>query len=137
MDPGPAGRLSEGFTTIQFVVATALSLVFLLLGANFIVFQYARGAVRAALDEGVRAGSVEYGSSSRRVDACSRRAAEVLGDLLRGPIGEGVQIDCELGRGGGRPVMTARARTRFRSWIPSVPDWRFEVTAVARVEDGS
>jgi len=117
------------------VVGTALSLVFLVLAANFIVFQYGRGAVRAALDEGVRAGSVETGSASQRVATCSGRVAEVLDDLLRGPIGDGVEIDCEFDDGTGRSVMTARARARFRSWIPPVPDWRFEVAAVARVED--
>lgn len=135
MDPGPAGRLTAGFTTIQFVVATALSLVFFVLAANFIVFQYGRGAVRAAVDEGVRAGSLDARSDAERVTACSRRAEEVLGDLLRGPMGNGVHVECGLASEEGRVVVTARARAVFGSWLPPVPDWGFQVTARTRAEE--
>ena len=45
------------FTTIQYVIAVAWSLVLLVLIANLLVDLYARGAVRDALDDGVRAGA--------------------------------------------------------------------------------
>ena len=46
----------HGFTTIQYVVATGFSLLLFVLVANLLVDLYERGAVRDALDEGVRAG---------------------------------------------------------------------------------
>ena len=50
------GRGERGFTTIQYVVATAWSLLLFVLVANLLVDLYERGAVRDALDDGVRAG---------------------------------------------------------------------------------
>ena len=44
-------------TTVQFVAATALSLLVFVMMANLVVDLYARGAIRAAVDEGARAGA--------------------------------------------------------------------------------
>jgi hypothetical protein len=61
-------------TTIQFVTATALSLFVFVLLANLVVALYARGAVRAAIDEGARAGAPVDSS----VAECERRANDAL-----------------------------------------------------------
>ena len=47
----------RGMATVQYVVTAGLSLLLFVAFANLIVFQYGRGVVRAALDEGVRAGA--------------------------------------------------------------------------------
>lgn len=113
----------DGFLTVQFVAATGLSLLVLVMVANLIVFQYGRGVVRAALDEAVRTGS----RATADVEQCLRRADDAIGDLLGGTLGDGVAVRCEqsLGR------VTATAEVHFAGWLPFVPDWDFEVAAVA------
>ena len=116
------GREAGGFTTIQYVTATALSLVLLVVVANLLVDVYARGAIRDALDEGVRAGA----PAGRTVADCEAKAREVLDGLLRGPIGDDVVVTCR--RDGS--AMTARAVGTLRSWLPIlVPNWSFTFDA--------
>ena len=112
----------DGFTTIQYVTATALSLILLVLVANLLVDVYARGAIRDALDEGVRAGA----PAVRTAVDCEAKAREVLDGLLRGPVGADVTVTCE--RDGS--VMTAHAEGTLSSWLPAlVPDWSFSFDA--------
>jgi len=118
---GPAG-----FVTLQYVIAVAWSLVLLVLMANFLVDLYARGAVRDALDDGVRAGA----PSSQPVAACEARAQEVLTGLVRGPLVT-ARVDCEATAGDVR----AEARVSLASWLPMlVPTWRITLHAVAQRE---
>ncbi len=124
-----------GFTTIQFVFATGVALLFLVFASNFIVFQYGRGVVRAALDEGARAGTLSAGSNAERESACHERATAVLDDLLGGPIGREVVVSCAVDGTGPIPVVEARARATFRSWIEPVPDWNFSATVYAIAEE--
>jgi len=120
-----SARGERGSVTVQFVVATAFSLVLLVLVANGLVDLYARGSVRDALDEGTRAGVVAGANEAE----CERRAYEVTETLLRGSIGRDIAIDCRA-RGDG--WMRATALVRLHAWLPGVPDWVFTVTAVAR-----
>ena len=73
----------DGFTTIQYVIAVAWSLLLLVLVANFLVDLYARGAVRDALDEGV----FEDGLGAERLEhverALRRQAAHEVARLER------------------------------------------------------
>ena len=103
-----------------YVVALA-GFVWLL---QFAVFTYGRGVVRAALDEGARAGSKVADS----VERCQDRAAETMSALLRGTMGAGVAIDC---RDDGEVVL-AHADVRFVAWAPAMPDWTFSITATSR-----
>lgn len=116
-------RTTGGFVTIQFVAVAGLSLLLVVVLANVVVFGYGRGVVRAALDEGVRAGS--------RVDAgaaeCLERAQGVLDDLLAGPLGDGVAVACSDDGG----FVRAEATVRFAAWLPPVPDWSFTLAATA------
>jgi hypothetical protein len=106
-------------TTIQYVVATALSLLVFVALANFVVDLYARGAVRSAVDEGARAGAALDTSAAD----CEQRARDVLGSLLAGAAGRSVRVSCaDAGR-----VMEAHARVTLASWIPGVPAWSFTV----------
>lgn len=116
-------RSERGFTTIQYVIAVAWSLVLLVLVANLMVDLYARGAVRDALDDGVRAGVPRSASAA----ACEARAREVVTGLVRGPLIE-ARVRCEQSGA----FMTAEADVSLRSWLPMlIPDWDMTLRAVA------
>ena len=99
-------------------------LLFLAL-ANLVVVQYGRGAVRSALDQGARAGSV---SSSE--EECRKRVEDVLGQLLGGRMGDSIVSSCAVGPA----VVTASASAVFISWTPFAPDFVIEMTAQATRE---
>lgn len=120
--PAPTDR-DDGSVTIQYVWAVAVSLAFLVLLANLIAFQYGRGVVRGALDEGVRAGS----RAAVPAAECRARARHVLDQLLAGPLGEHVVVACR--DRGDRVVATADGT--FRAWVGVLPDHRFHAEAVA------
>jgi len=110
-------------TTVQYVAATAFSLIVFVMLANFIVFLYARGVVRASVDEGARAGS-RFGASTAD---CETRARDVLGDLLAGGLGRDVQVRCESPD---EDVMRATVDITLHGWLPGlVPDWTFTFSA--------
>lgn len=110
-----------GFATPQFLVAVGLSLLLLASFANVLVQQYALAAVRAALDEGARAGSLADAGAAH----CTRRANEAADGLLGGSYRRGVRLACTLE--GGR--VHARARVRLRGWAPLVPDLAVDLRA--------
>ncbi len=120
-------RDERGFTTIQYVVATAFSLLLFVLVANLLVDMYERGAVRDALDEAARAGVPVEATA----DDCLTRAREVV-DSIAG--GASVRIEAlACTREGDRVVSTARVS--LRSWFPMLlPDWHLSLRASARRE---
>jgi hypothetical protein len=105
---------------LVYVIALA-AFVWLL---QLVVFSYGRGVVRAALDDGARAGA-KVGDS---VDRCEERAQETMGGLLGGTMGRGVSITCT---DDGDAVL-AHADVRFAAWAPAMPDWAFSLTATSR-----
>ena len=115
-----------GFTTIQYVIAVAWSLVLLVLVANLVVDLYARGAVRDALDDGVRAGA-----SAPAPDAvCETRAREVVSGLVRGPL-----LSADLRCRAEGAFVVADANVSLQSWLPMlVPDWHMKLHAIALLE---
>jgi hypothetical protein len=114
-------------TTVQYVTAVAMALVVFVGMANAVVDLYARGAVRAAVDEGARAGA-PYDASTT---ACTARAEAVVATLVGGDLGRGIRIDCHERRG----EVEARARVDLVSWLPGLPDWSFALTARAFKEE--
>lgn len=127
MGPGSTDRrLSDrGVTSIQFLLASALGLILFLMMANLVVVQYGRGAVRSALEQGVRAGSLS-GSAA----ACEDTAADVLRQLLGGAMGDGIAVECAAGASS----ITASGSGTFASWTPMTPDFTIELTARATRE---
>lgn len=114
-------------TTVQYVVATGLSLLVLVTMANFVVDLYARGVVRAAVDEGARAGAPIDASAGE----CAQRSHEVVVSLLGGAMGESVGVSCHTTGS----TVSAHAEVRFAGWIPLlVPDWTFTLDATANKE---
>jgi len=117
-------RGEDGMTTAQYMAATGFSLIAFVMMANFVVFLYARGVVRAAVDEGARAGG-RFGASAAD---CEARATDVVADLLGGGLGTGVRVGCH--EDDGDEVMRARADVVLRGWLPGVmPDWSFTLDA--------
>ncbi len=113
----------DGFLTAQFVVAVALSLLLLVLIANVIIVQYARGVVRSAAEEGAQAGSR---LSATQIE-CLARANEVLDGLLGGSMGDGVAVSCTVG-----PAEVAATVTYvFTPWLPIIPSWTGSQTSFA------
>ena len=111
----------EGMATPQFVLAAGLSLLLFVAFVNLIVFQYGRGVVRAAIDEGVRAAA----PVDATLNDCRDRIASFVGDLLGGEMGDGVVAVCgDLG-----DVIVADAHVHFEGWV--VPDWDFDLSATA------
>jgi hypothetical protein len=121
--PGQAPDCARGFVTTQFVLAVALSLVLFVMLCNAIVYQYGRGVVRAALDEGVRSASRAGGT----VGTCEAAAEEVRHSLLGGPVGSHVAIRCGLVA----DTVRATATGYLPSWLPLVPDWPVDLAASA------
>lgn len=113
-------------TVPAYLFAIGLALVFFVLLVQFAVWQYGRGVVRSALDEGARAGSpAEKGPAH-----CEARVAAALADLLGGAMGDEVRVRCA--DDGAR--MVAEADVTFRAWLPPSPDWSFRLAAAARKE---
>lgn len=107
------------------MIASGLALVFFMALANLVVVQYARGSMRSALDQGVRAGVV-----NRSVDACEERIHDVAGELIGGTIGDTLSFDCEV-RG---TMMTAVGSLIVESWTPFTTDFDVTVEAGAALE---
>lgn len=126
MDPFPTTQRigDRGVSSAQFVLASALSLILFVMLANLVVVQYGRGAIRSALEQGARSGSVSG------VGACHEVASGVVQDLLGGRLSDDLVITCEvIGT-----TIEAHASARFETWIPLVPDYEFSLVAVAVAE---
>lgn len=127
-DPLAADPDSQGgFASIEWVLATLIGLVMFVLLANVVVNQYARGVVRAAVDEGARQGAREGAT----VATCDTRAHEVLDDLLGGSLGRQVRLACRLEPG----AAVAEATTTLPGWLPGTPDWTFTLRS-RQVKEG-
>jgi hypothetical protein len=101
--------------------------------ANFVVVQYARGVLRAAVDEGVRDGSryFSFAEPSAAVEArCEHRGQEVLHNLLRGAMGRGLTLRCTATA----TDVTALVVGTFEGWLPGVPDFDATTRGVAARE---
>lgn len=121
------GSEESGFTTVQYVVATGFSLLLFVLIANLLVDMYQRGAVRDALDEGVRAAV----PAAAGADQCAARAHEVVQSIAGGSLLHVDALTCE--QDGDHIV--ASARISLRSWFPMlVPDWKMDLRAQALQE---
>ena len=127
MDALPAARgLSQrGVTSVQFVLASGLGMLLFLTLANVVVVQYARGAIRSALDQAVRV-AVITGS----VSECEARIDEVLGQLLGGAMGDSVVTECSIGG----QTATATGSAVFDAWTPISLDFSVNLSASAALE---
>ena len=102
------------------MLASALALVLFLALANLVVVQYGRGALRSAVEQGARAGSVGG------VVVCEALGRQVIADLIGGRMSDEAELTCALDG----TDLVASASATFDSWTPLTPD--FGVTASAR-----
>ncbi len=117
-------RGEGGFSTLEYTVCVSFSLIVLVWLANVAVFSYGKGAVREAVDEAARAGSrVDVDS----VASCQARAAQVLGNILGGAMGQGGSVSCSEQAG----VVRAQASAHFAAWLPPMTDANFSLTGEA------
>lgn len=126
MDQRSADRRvgDQGVSSVQFVLASALALILFVALVNLVVFQYGRGALRSALEQGVRAGSVGG------VAACEETANAVVADLLGGTMSDGLVVTCTASGSGVEALGTAT----FQSWTPLMPDLELDLVANAIAE---
>ncbi|MDQ3569794.1 MAG: hypothetical protein M3396_04070 [Actinomycetota bacterium] len=115
-----------GSAAPAYVLAVGLSLIFFVLLVQFVVWQYGRGVVRSALDEGARVGSPAQAGPAD----CEARARAVVADLMGGAMGDEVRIRCTETA----TQVLAEATVTFRAWLGPSPDWSFKVAASARKE---
>jgi hypothetical protein len=110
----------RGSAVVTGVVAIAFLLLLFVAALNFVLDEYAKGAVHAAVDDAAQAGATAGGS----IGACQAEASQVKANLLPGLFGASVTITCSL-RGGS---VVASALGALPSLVPAVP--RVGVTAV-------
>ncbi|MCP4083460.1 MAG: hypothetical protein GY745_00160 [Actinomycetia bacterium] len=120
---GRAGP-DEGSVALGHVAALGGLCLFVVLGAQILLWGYGRGAVRAAAQEAVADGS----RPAAGADSCEQRFATVIDGLLGGSLGDGVgSPSCRVGP----DQVILEVEVRFRGWLPGVPDWSQRVVAVA------
>lgn len=117
----------RGFSSVQFVLASALALILFLALANLVVVQYGRGALRSALEQGARAGSV-----AGSVTECEAAARDVVSQLLGGAMSDGLTVTCTVDG----DVVVATGSAVFQSWTPLTGDFPVEMTSEAALEWG-
>jgi hypothetical protein len=115
-----------GFVVVLGAIGIAILLLLFAGSANLVLDEYAKGALRTAVDEAAQAGATAGGS----VAACETEAARVRASLVRGPFSAGVNITCEAEG----PLMVAVARGDFPSLVPPVPRLYVSVTGVSVIE---
>jgi hypothetical protein len=79
-----------GSAVVPGALAIAILLVVFIGALNFVLDEYAKGAIRTAVDEAAQAGATAGGSLS----ACQAEVTQVRGNLLPGPFGNGVSVTC-------------------------------------------
>jgi flagellar basal body-associated protein FliL len=119
----------RGSAALSILLGMLVVLVVFMAGTNFVVFEYAQGAVRTAADEAARSGSQQQAAGGP-VGACEAKAAQVMGNLLPGPFGSDVTITCAIQ---GNSVV-ATATGRYPGWLPPVPALAVHIVGSSQLE---
>lgn len=115
----------RGTSTPAVILAVGIAMIFFVAMANLVLYQYAAGAVRAALDQGVRTESYV----GAPLGSCEVSIDETLGSLLGGSYGDGIVRVCFIDATG--PTVVATATATFPSIAAWVPDYTFTASARA------
>lgn len=116
-----------GFTVVLGAIGIAILLLIFAGTANLVLDEYAKGALRTAVDEAAQAGATAGGS----ITACETEAAQVRSNLVRGPFSAGVSITCAADG----TLMVAVAKGALPSLLPPVPSLHVSVTGVSVIEE--
>lgn len=126
----PRAEDEAGFTSLQFAIMAFFTMLMFAAVVNLVAMQYQRGAVRVAIDEGARHGA----AASHLERDCEQLARSIVrgqeSGLLRGQLGEGIDIDCEVV--GTEMVATAVGTSVW--WIGGLPDIEFTLEGRAVLE---
>jgi hypothetical protein len=120
---------SSGSAVLPAVVALALLMLTFLGAANLVLDEYAKGALRTAVDQGAQAGAAAGGSLA----ACERAVGQARGDLLPGPFGHDVVLACSLYG----DAVVASASGYLPSFVPDVAPARVSVQGVSVIDTGA
>ena len=112
----------DGFATTELVVVSAFSMLILVAVLNLIVFQYAKGTLHAAVDQGVRAGATLDATAAD----CEAKLNSTLGNLLGGAMNAQVTSRTCVE---GAETMTATVQGSFSTWLDFMPAWNFDISA--------
>jgi hypothetical protein len=124
---GPVRRRADrGAATIAVVLGLFVLMLAFVGLANFVVFQYGRGALQTAVEQAARAGS----RASADLEDCERRGDEALDAVLGGSLRGGATVSCSQ-RG---DQVVARTSARFEPWLAVFPAADVDVSATARKE---
>lgn len=129
MDSRPASRRLSGdggLATLEFVLAAALAMLMVVGLVQLIAYQYARGAVMAALERGVRAGSI----AGTGAEECDAAVADSLNDVLGGQVGESLSYGCHADG----ETIAAWATGTVPAWTVGGPHMMFDLEATAQRE---
>jgi hypothetical protein len=116
-----------GSAVVVGVVAIAILMIVFVGALNFVLDEYAKGAVHTAVDEAAEAGATAGGS----VPVCQAQARQVQGALLPGPFGHGVSVTCsEEG-----DEVVASAAGALPSLLPLVPAVHVTVIGISVIAE--
>lgn len=115
----------RGMVSMELVIGFTIFLAVMLTALNLAVMQYARGAARAAAEEGARAGAV----NGQGVEECQAIALSTLDGLLGGSYGGDLVVQCiDLD-----DSMVAIVAGPLEPWVAPMPDVTVDVRiAVAK-----
>ena len=114
----PAGE--RGSVSVTGIVIFFLLLFTMAIGTNWVDNELALGALRATVAQAAEAGSLE-GAPGGPEAACQAAASEARGDLISGPLGDGVKVTCTVeGDTPGYQYIVATAQGRLPNWIVPV-----------------
>lgn len=117
-----------GSALVTGVFAIGFLLVVFLGAFSLVVEEYAKGVVRAAVDEAARAGATVGGS----LISCEMEGAQVTADLLPGPLGQGVMINCRVEGN----MMVASYVGGVQGLIAPVPSLHLSIVGFSVIEAG-
>lgn len=116
----------RGLVTIELMVIIGISFLLLVLVTNLIAVQFGLGILRAAADEGARAGSRV---SVDAVGSCNTKQQEVLNGI--GKFAQNITHECVIEN----DRMIARVSGSFSIWLPGVDDITQSASASSRKEE--
>jgi hypothetical protein len=108
-------------------VAIAILMIVFIGALNFVLDEYAKGAVRTAVDEAAEAGATAGGSLS----VCQAQAQQVQSNLLPGPFGHGISVTCSED---GDEVV-ASAAGALPSFLPLLPALHFALIGISVIAE--
>jgi hypothetical protein len=109
------------------VVAIAILMVVFIGALNFVIDEYAKGAVHTAVDEAAAAGATAGGS----LPVCQAQARQVQGALLPGPFGHGVSVTCSQEG----DEIVALAAGELPSLLPLVPAIHIALIGISMIAE--